>query len=108
MTAETDPTRLLTRIASEYATVELRLDEEQANGPRVVVRSLRDHLEIALDPLALALLCHLDQAMLDLLADVSRDDGARREFADWMTTRHSRVHPAASSSPTPPAPAPPT
>jgi hypothetical protein len=94
MSTQADPTVLLTRITSEYATVELRLDDEQANGPRVLVRSLRDHQEIHLDPLALALLCHVDQNMLDLLADVARDSGARTEFADWMKTRHSRVQAA--------------
>jgi len=79
--------RLLARLSNEYATIALELDTTEANGPRLIIRSLRDHGRIALDPLALSLLCHADQAILDLLADIARDPAARFEFADWMQSR---------------------
>lgn len=78
----------LTRISNEYATIALELDTTEANGPRLIIRSLRDHHEITLDPLALSLICHADQRILDLLADISRDAGARWEFAQWMQARN--------------------
>lgn len=75
--------RVLAKLSNEYATVWLELDRE-ANGPRLVVHSMRDHERIELDPMSLSLLCHLDDVLLSLLADIARDSGARREFHAWM------------------------
>jgi hypothetical protein len=82
----------LTLISNEYATIALDLDTRDANGPRVKVSSLRDHAEIFLDPLALSLICHADQNVLGLLADIARDSGARKEFAEWLQERHERLY----------------
>lgn len=90
MAAEADSAhQLLTRITNEYATVQLELDTTEANGPRVVIKSLRDHHEVRLDPLALSLLCHVDEHVLDLLADISRDSSARWDFAQWLQSRNT-------------------
>lgn len=78
-----DESRVIAKLSNEYATVWLELDRE-ANGPRLVVHSMRDHERVELDPMSLSLLCHLDDVMLSLLADVARDSGARREFHAWM------------------------
>jgi hypothetical protein len=82
---------LLARLTNEYATVQLELDGKEANGPRVLLRSLRDHREVYLDPLALSLLCHVDQDVLDLLAEISRDSSARADLANWMQARNASV-----------------
>jgi hypothetical protein len=82
----------LALISNEYATIALDLDMREANGPRVKVSSLRDHAEIFLDPLALSLICHADQNVLGLLADIARDGGARKEFAQWLQERHERLY----------------
>ena len=34
--------------------------------------------------MALSLLCHADDEVLSLLADIAKDSGARREFHAWM------------------------
>lgn len=80
--------RRLAAIANEYATVALELDLS-GHGPRVRIRSLRDGGEICLDPAALAVLCHLDAALLRFLADIATDPGARREFREWLTERQT-------------------
>jgi len=74
--------RVLAKLSNEYATIWLELDHG-ANGPRLVVHSMRDHEHVELDPMALSLLCHLDADVLSLLADIARDPGARQEFRSW-------------------------
>ena len=66
----------------------LELDDESGNSPRLRVMSVREEKEIALDPVALSLLCELDRNVLGLLADIARDPAARQQFADWFATRH--------------------
>lgn len=88
MTPNHERVRWLTDIANEYATVALELDLG-GNGPRIRIRSLRDGREICLDPAALAVLCHMDPALLRFLADVAADSGARREFREWLTERET-------------------
>ena len=83
--------RTVARLANEYATVWLELDEGGGNGPRLRVMSVRDEREVALDPVALSLLCELDQNLLGLLADIARDPAAREQFADWFATRHDAL-----------------
>jgi len=75
--------RVLAKLSNEYATIWLELDRA-ANGPRLVVHSMRDHEHVELDPMALSLLCHIDNEVLALLADIARDSGARAEFHAWM------------------------
>jgi hypothetical protein len=82
---------LLTRLTNEYATIQLELDTKDANGPRILVKSLRDHREVYLDPLALALVCHIDAHVLDLLAEISRDESARADLANWLEARNASV-----------------
>ncbi|HEX4107342.1 MAG TPA: hypothetical protein VHX88_04365 [Solirubrobacteraceae bacterium] len=82
-----DDTDTIAKLSNEYATVWVDLDRDDGNGPRLRVRSLRDHGEIYLDPVALSLLCEVDQELLSLLADIARDKGARTEFHAWMETR---------------------
>lgn len=72
------------RVANEYATVAVDLDE-QGNSPRLRVKSLRDGHEVALDAAALSLLCQMDHLLLRFLADAAVDSGARLEFQDWLT-----------------------
>jgi hypothetical protein len=74
------------RLGNEYATVEVSLDES-ANGPRLRIVSVRDELEMFLDPVALALLCHADDTVFALLADEARDHGALADLrAHRITT----------------------
>ena len=81
--AETPPPeKVIAKLSNEYATVWLELDRD-ANSPRLVVHSLRDHERVELDPMSLALLCQLDAEVLGLLADIAKDSGARREFHAW-------------------------
>jgi hypothetical protein len=87
----TDDAHTIAKLSNEYATVWVDLDREDANGPRLLVRSLRDHGEVYLDPVALSLLCELDQQLLSLLADIARDEGAREEFHAWMASRGERL-----------------
>lgn len=93
---ETDappPEHVIAKLSNEYATVWLELDRD-ANSPRLVVHSLRDHERIELDPMSLALLCQLDTEVLGLLADIAKDSGARREFHAWrdeVRQRQSRT-----------------
>ena len=75
------------KLSNEYATSWLDVDRTDANGPRLRIRSLRDHGEVLLDPHALALLCNIDHQVLGLLADIARDPAARGEFADWIADR---------------------
>lgn len=84
-----DADRVLAKLSNEYATVWLELDRE-ANGPRLVVHSIRDHEHVELDPMSLALLCQLDEEVLGLLADMARDPGARKEFHAWMQAERDR------------------
>lgn len=72
------------RVANEYATVAVDLDE-RGNSARLLVRSLRDGHEVALDAAALSLLCQMDQLLLRFLADAAVDSGARHEFREWLT-----------------------
>ena len=81
--------RILATLSNEYATIWLELDRS-ANGPRLVVHSLRDHGQIELDPMALSLLCSADDEVLALLADIARDGGGRREFHAWMAQQRAR------------------
>ncbi len=84
-----DSDRVIAKLSNEYATVWLELDRE-ANGPRLVVHSIRDHEHVELDPMSLALLCQLDEEVLGLLADMARDAGARTEFHAWMQAERDR------------------
>ena len=83
------PERVLATISNEYATIWLELDRS-ANGPRLIVHSLRDHGQIELDPMALSLLCSADEEVMALLADIARDSGGRREFHEWMAEQRER------------------
>ena len=83
-----DDGALIAKLSNEFATVWLELDEEDANGPRLRIRDMRDEQEIYLDPVAIALLCQLDRNVLALLADIARDGPARDEFARWLESRH--------------------
>lgn len=89
MTATLDESAVVAKLANEYATIWLQVDRT-GNGPRLVVHSLRDHEQVELDPMALGLMCHLDTEVLALLADISRDEGAREEFHIWMGAQRER------------------
>lgn len=88
---------VIAKLSNEFATVWLELDEGEANGCRLRIRSLRDHEDITLDPVALSLLCQLDQDLLSLLADIARDSHSREEFQRWFHARYSP--PGASADP---------
>jgi hypothetical protein len=87
-----DEATVIAKLANEYATIWLQVDRT-ANSPRLVIHSLRDHGQVQLDPMALALLCHADDEVLALLADIAKDAGARGEFHAWMqATRERQAH----------------
>lgn len=93
--------RVIAKLSNEYATIWLELDRT-GNSPRIVVHSLRDHEQVELDPMSLALLCHLDTEMLGLLADIAKDGGARREFHAWreaLRAEQARVQAGAGATP---------
>jgi hypothetical protein len=71
------------RVANEYATVAVSIDE-RGNGARLRVRSLRDGHEVFLDAAALSLLCQMDNHLLRFLADAAVDSDARNEFREWL------------------------
>lgn len=73
-------------LANEYAAVRLTLDES-GKGPRIRITSNRGSGEVFLDPIALALICHADSAVFDLLADAARDSKALKDFADMRRRR---------------------
>ena len=92
MTDPTPPTvQRLTRISNEFGAVEVDLDRETANGPRVRIHSVRDETSVWLDAHSLALVAHIDQDVLSLLADIARDGAAREEFADWLQSRRTKL-----------------
>lgn len=81
----------LVRISNEFGAVEVDLDRETANGPRVRIHSVRDETEVWLDAQSLALVAHVDQDVLSLLADIARDEAAREEFARWLQSRRAKL-----------------
>jgi len=67
-------------LANEFASIRLTLDTK-GKGPRVRVQTNRKSGEVFLDPVALDLLCHANDAVFDLLADSARDGEALEDFA---------------------------
>lgn len=89
--SDTKAAEPIAKLSNEFATIWLTLDDAPSNGPRLRVDSLRDHGTVVLDPVALSLLCSLDENVLGLLADIARDDAARGQFAEWFASRHEQL-----------------
>lgn len=86
-----DSDGVIAKLSNEYATIWLEIDRKDANGPRLKISSMRDHDDVYLDPTALALICHIDEPVLALLADISRDGAARKQFHDWLRGVHGQL-----------------
>jgi len=86
-----DEEGVLAKLSNEYATIWLEVDRKDANGPRLKISSKREHDEIYLDPTALSLICHMDESVLALLADISRDGAARTQFHEWLQSVHGQL-----------------
>lgn len=91
MTQAAGEYRRLAQLSNEFGTVELDLDERDANGPRVRIHSVRDDREVWLDPHSLSLIAYVNSDVLGLLADIARDGRARDEFADWLQSRREKL-----------------
>jgi hypothetical protein len=80
---------LLATLGNEYATIWLSVDRE-GNDPRLRVVSMRDDNERLFDATALSLLCHADDVVMGVIADIARDGSARGELAAWAESRRAR------------------
>jgi hypothetical protein len=80
---------VLATLGNEYATIWLSVDRE-GNDPRLRVASMRDHTERLFDATALSLLCHADEVVMGVIADIARDGAARQELAAWAQSRRAR------------------
>ena len=72
-----DPTAVRFELRSEFATVELSVDDA-ANGPRLRVKDMRRNIEVLLDPMQLEALTRMEPADLFPYMDPStwgRDHG---------------------------------
>jgi hypothetical protein len=80
---------LLATLGNEYASIWLSVDRE-GNDPRLRVMSMRDRNERLFDATALSLLCHADDVVMGVIADIARDKAARQELATWAESRRAR------------------
>lgn len=87
-----DDANVIAKLSNEFATIWLELDNTEAAGPRLRVRSMREHDEVYLDPIALDLICHIDDQVLGLLADIARDSEARDQFHAWVESVRGQLY----------------
>jgi hypothetical protein len=80
---------LLATLGNEYASIWLSVDRD-GNDPRLRVMSMRDRNERLFDATALSLLCHADDVVMGVIADIARDKAARQELAAWAESRRAR------------------
>jgi hypothetical protein len=80
---------LLATLGNEYASIWLSVDRD-GNDPRLRVMSMRDRNERLFDATALSLLCHADDVVMGVIADIARDGAARQELAAWAESRRAR------------------
>ena len=80
---------LLATLGNEYASIWLSVDRD-GNDPRLRVMSMRDRNERLFDATALSLLCHADDVVMGVIADIARDKAARQELATWAESRRAR------------------
>ena len=87
-----DEKNVIAKLSNEYATIWIELDRTQGAGPRLRIRSLREHDEVYLDPIALDLICHVDDQVMGMLADIARDEDARKQFHDWIESTKGKLY----------------
>lgn len=87
-----DETNVIAKLSNEFATIWIEEDRSQAAGPRLRVRSMRENDEVFLDPTALDLICHIDDQVLGLLADIARDSDARAQFHAWVASVRGQLY----------------
>lgn len=87
-----DESNVIAKLSNEYATIWLEVDRGQAAGPRLRVRSMRENDEVYLDPIALDLICHVDDQVLGMLADIARDGDARKQFHAWIESVRGQLY----------------
>lgn len=87
-----DEKNVIAKLSNEYATIWIELDRGGAAGPRLRVRSMRENDEVYLDPTALDLICHVDDQVLGMLADIARDEDARKQFHAWVASVRGELY----------------
>lgn len=91
MTLE-DESNVIAKLSNEFATIWLEVDRTQGAGPRLRIRSMREHDEVYLDPIALDLICHVDDQVMGMLADIARDEDARKQFHAWVESVKGKLY----------------